>query len=143
MASTVFNSFAHFVIVMRVYRLWDRRKEIKWILIVAFTTAMSVAAAFAVLSLRQLDRTVTFTPALDMCTISTKPESLKFCLAALTAFDLFIIVMTIFNALDRPHRHQADVMTALQNDGARMFVCLFRAPNVLKIATVLLTYPSI
>lgn len=39
-----------------------------------------------------------------------------------TGLDLFIIVMIIFNALERPHKKQAEVITALQHDGAKMFV---------------------
>ncbi|KAF8198356.1 hypothetical protein K438DRAFT_1584226, partial [Mycena galopus ATCC 62051] len=37
-------------------------------------------------------------------------------------FGLFVIVMTIFNALDRPHQKQADVVIALVHDGARLFL---------------------
>jgi hypothetical protein len=75
-----------------------------------------------------------------MCTIGQKPWALAYMLGALvcevvvlssiteltnsqqTMFDLFIIVVTVVNALDRPHQKQADVITALQRDGALMFV---------------------
>jgi hypothetical protein len=55
-----------------------------------------------------------------------------------TSFDLFIIIMAIFNALDRPYQRQADVMTSLQNDGARMFVVRrkWRIAFKIDIATV-------
>ncbi|KAJ7278871.1 hypothetical protein C8J57DRAFT_1712828 [Mycena rebaudengoi] len=123
--SLVFITVSHFVIIGRVYTLWDRRRRIKWILITAFGVAVSVSVAFSTLAAYQVQQFVDYNPFINMCTFAQKPGALKYSLASLTVFDLFIIVMSLFYALEKPHQRQADVMISLQHDGALLFVCLF------------------
>ncbi|KAJ6613136.1 hypothetical protein B0H10DRAFT_2049644 [Mycena sp. CBHHK59/15] len=125
-ASTVFVAISHFIIMARVYTLWDRRLRIKWILMGSFSVAISISMTFSILAAHQVQPFLEYNPLIHMCTFEKKPGALSFMLGALTVFDLFIIVMTVFNALDRPYQKQADVMTSLQHDGARMFVVLLR-----------------
>ncbi|KAJ7101374.1 hypothetical protein B0H15DRAFT_815862 [Mycena belliarum] len=120
-ASTVFVAVSHFIIMARLYTLWDRRPRIKWILMAAFSVAISISMTFSILSAHQVQPFLKYNLILHMCTFAKKPWALPFMLGALTSFDLFIIVATVINALDRPHQKQADVMTALQRDGALMF----------------------
>ncbi|KAJ7508591.1 hypothetical protein B0H11DRAFT_2217873 [Mycena galericulata] len=115
------------IVMSRVYVLWDRRRSIKWILMGAFGVAISITMIFAILAAHQVQAELEYDPDIHMCVFSKKPPGLPVMLGALhghieTGLDLFIILMTIFNALDRPHEKQADVVTALQHDGARMFV---------------------
>ncbi|KAJ7489651.1 hypothetical protein B0H11DRAFT_2191778, partial [Mycena galericulata] len=124
-ASTVFVAISHFIIMARVYTLWDRRILIKWILIVSFSVAISISMAFSILAVHQVQPFLEYTIFLHMCSFTQKPWALSFMLGALTVFDFFIIILTIFNALDRPHQKQAEVMTALQVDGALMFTGIF------------------
>ncbi|KAJ7131557.1 hypothetical protein C8R43DRAFT_1133773 [Mycena crocata] len=131
-ASTVFVALSHFIIMARVYTLWDRRKMIKWILMGSFGVAISISMAFSILSAHEVQPFLEYNPVIHMCTFAKKPWSLPFMLGALTVFDLFIIALTVWNALDRPHQKQADVMTALQRDGAMMFVGLFRKSHCSK-----------
>jgi len=127
MASSVFIGISHFLIIMRVYTLWDRRQIIKRILTVAFGIEICMALAFSALAARQTvhETLYEYNAFIVMCAFSKKPWALKFTLGVITLFDFFIIIMTVLNALDRPHRKQADVVTSLQHDGARMFSCLF------------------
>ncbi|KAJ7751540.1 hypothetical protein DFH07DRAFT_826348 [Mycena maculata] len=124
-ASTVFVAVSHFLIISRLYTLWDRRKIIKWILLGSFGVTISIAMAFCILAAHQVQPFLVYNPLLHMCTFTQKPWALPYMLGALTLFDGFIILMTIVNALDRPHHTQADVVTALVRDGALMFVGLF------------------
>ncbi|KAJ7453617.1 hypothetical protein B0H11DRAFT_270875 [Mycena galericulata] len=105
-----------FIIVVRIYTLWDRRQQIKWILGIAFGVAISISFSFSVLSAQQIQSFVEYNTGIHMSFFQQQPQ---------TGFDLFIIIMTVINALDRPYQKQAEVMTSLQHDGARMFVCLF------------------
>ncbi|KAF7300454.1 hypothetical protein HMN09_00929200 [Mycena chlorophos] len=91
----------------------------------AFGIAISISMAFAILAAHQVQPFLQFNPIIHMCSFSEKPWALPFMLGALTIFDLFIIVVTIVNGFHRPHQKQADVMTALQRDGALMFAGLF------------------
>ncbi|KAJ7859260.1 hypothetical protein B0H13DRAFT_2356147 [Mycena leptocephala] len=103
-----------------LYSLWDRRRVIKWILGVASGTALSISLAFIVVVASEIQ-----VSAGAMCALLKKPWALPFALGALTSLDLFVITMTVLNALDRPYKRQADVMITLQRDGAVMFVFLF------------------
>ncbi|KAJ7917188.1 hypothetical protein B0H13DRAFT_2657922, partial [Mycena leptocephala] len=120
--STIFVAVSHFIIIARVYTLWDRRPVIKWILSGSFGVAITVSMAFCILAAHQVQPFLTYNEFIHMCTFSQKPRALPFMLGTLTVFDLFIIVMTIINAFHKPYQNQAEVMTSLQRDGARMFV---------------------
>ncbi|KAJ7833678.1 hypothetical protein B0H13DRAFT_2370312 [Mycena leptocephala] len=124
MGSSVFIGISHFLIIMRVYTLWDRRQMIKRILTAAFCLEICLALVFSALAASQTNLLWEYIPL-----------ALKFMLGAITLFDFFIIIMTVLNALDRPHTTQADVITSLQRDGARMFVCLF----VLRLTSFLIS----
>ncbi|KAF7335626.1 hypothetical protein MVEN_02217500 [Mycena venus] len=124
-ASSVLVATFHFIIIVRVYVLWDRRRRIKWILFVTFGIEISVATIFIVLSGKEIQPFIVYDPGTHMCEFSRKPWALPYAVGTQMVFDLFLIVMTICNALDRPHTKQADVVTSLIHDGARMFLCTF------------------
>nr|GAT44499.1 predicted protein [Mycena chlorophos] len=125
-SSTIFVTISHFAIISRVYRLWDRRKEIKWILFGSFAIAMILLTTFVALAASQVKPLLFYNHFIIYgCSFSKKPHALPFMVGTLTIFDLFIIIMTILNAYNRPYQKQAEVVTALQRDGALMFVALF------------------
>ncbi|KAK7059983.1 hypothetical protein R3P38DRAFT_2838845 [Favolaschia claudopus] len=138
--NSLFIAVSYFLIMWRVYTLWDRRPFIKWILLGVFFVSMIIAVVFGILCAIQMQASVSSNPVIRMCTLTQKPWGLKYTLAALTGFDLFIIVMSIINALDKPHKRQADVMTSLQHDGARMFVRRLMAsfPVVLRLISLII-----
>ncbi|KAF7300449.1 hypothetical protein HMN09_00928600 [Mycena chlorophos] len=118
---------AYIAIISRVYRLWDRRKEIKWILFGSFGVAMIILTTFVALAASQVKPLLFYNNfVIYGCSFTKKPHALPFMVGTLTIFDLFIIIMTILNAYNRPYQKQAEVVTALQRDGALMFVALFR-----------------
>ncbi|KAF7340798.1 hypothetical protein MSAN_02108900 [Mycena sanguinolenta] len=114
-----------YIMVARVYVLWDRRRMIKWIVFVAFAIQAAFTTIFAILTAQKLQAVSGYDSRIHMCGISATPWTLPVTMATLVAFGLFIILMTIFNALDRPHQKQADVVTALVHDGARLFLVIF------------------
>ncbi|KAJ7050310.1 hypothetical protein C8F01DRAFT_1345541 [Mycena amicta] len=111
--------------ISRLYTLWDRRQAIKWILAGAFTMAIMPAMAFAILAALQAQTSFQFNTVVQMCLFSSKGWALQFMLGSLSLLDLFVIAMTIVNGFHRPYQRQADVMVALQRDGAFMFIGLF------------------
>jgi len=120
MAATVCTSTGHFVVMARLHNLWDRRPTIKWILGGATVIALSVSLAFIV----QVASDIEISSG-AFCALIKKPWALPYALGALTCLDLFVIMMSVLNALDRPYKRQADVMKELQRDGALMFFFLF------------------
>ncbi|KAJ7917184.1 hypothetical protein B0H13DRAFT_1995586 [Mycena leptocephala] len=113
-ASTVFVAVSHFIIMARLYTLWDRRQEIKWVLMGSFGVTISISMSFSILAAHQVQPFLEYSLIIHMCTFAQKPWALPFMLGTLTLFDLFIILMTVVNAFHRPYQKQADVVTALQ-----------------------------
>ncbi|KAJ6537226.1 hypothetical protein DFH09DRAFT_1178281 [Mycena vulgaris] len=108
-----------FIMVVRIYTIWDRRKQIRWIVTAAFAIQTSLTTAFAILAAYQTQPLIV--AGFNMCGMTGKAWGLPVTLGTLTIFQLFMIIMTFFNALDRPHQKQADVVTSLIHDGAWMF----------------------
>ncbi|KAJ6529985.1 hypothetical protein DFH09DRAFT_934374, partial [Mycena vulgaris] len=119
-ASSAMVATFHFIIISRIYALWDRRARIKWILFITFGIEISIATVFTVLAAQEVQPFIVYDPITHMCEFSKKPWALPFTIGTQTVFDLFLIIMTICNALDRPHQKQADVVTSLIHDGARI-----------------------
>ncbi|KAJ6515865.1 hypothetical protein C8R45DRAFT_1206033 [Mycena sanguinolenta] len=124
-----------FTLVTRVYTLWERRPKIKWIVMVAFAVQTALTTVFSILAAQQMQLHVTYALPIHMCSISQKPWALVAMTGTLAAFGLFIICMTIVNALDRPYTKQADVVTSLRRDGGMMFFLIF----LLTVANFLMT----
>ncbi|KAF7360507.1 hypothetical protein MVEN_00781500 [Mycena venus] len=118
--ATIFTAISHCIVTARVYTLWDRRPLIKWILMSSFAVGISLSFVFALLTADQAQLESN-----GMCAFVNKPWALPYSLGALTGLDFFIIIMTLFNALDRPRQKQAEIITNLQKDGAKFFVGLF------------------
>ncbi|KAJ6587201.1 hypothetical protein DFH09DRAFT_1430758 [Mycena vulgaris] len=131
LTTAIFTTLSNFILAMRVYVLWDRRRGIKWLLMCSFGAALSVSLVFSVFSAQEIQASFEYTPFLQMCTVTTKPPSLPIVLGVWVVFDLFIVILTIYNAFEKPHQIQADVMTTLQHDGLKMFVCLLGKPHLL------------
>nr|GAT59457.1 predicted protein [Mycena chlorophos] len=114
-----------FTLVARVYTLWDKRQVIKWIVLTAFMVQTGATTVFSILASYQLQPFTSYSPVIHMCIISHKPWALPATTGSLAAFGLFIILMTLWNALDKPYRKQSEVVDTLVRDGARMFVLIF------------------
>ncbi|KAJ7045828.1 hypothetical protein C8F04DRAFT_1249202 [Mycena alexandri] len=61
---------------------------------------------------------------IHMCGVTQKPWALPVVLGVWVSFDFLVIILAVCNALEMPHHTDAEVMASLQQDGARMFVCL-------------------
>jgi len=114
-----------YTIMTTVYILWDRRKKIKWIVMVAFAIETAITTVFSILAARQMQPHVIYLELTHMCAITQKPWALPIMTGTLAGFGLFIILMTVFNALDRPYQKQADVVNSLLRDGAWQFALIF------------------
>ncbi|KAF7301705.1 hypothetical protein MIND_00736000 [Mycena indigotica] len=86
----------------------------------AFFIQTTASTVLAILASYQLQPYTSYLSLVHMCVISHKPWSLPATTGSLAAFGLFIILMTLWNALDKPYRKQADVVESLIQDGARI-----------------------
>ncbi|KAJ7149196.1 hypothetical protein C8R43DRAFT_1128565 [Mycena crocata] len=125
MASVVFGAISHFVIILRIYALWDRRKKVAQILITVFVVCISTTTILGIFCAIQLQSRVFYVESLRTCAFGTKPVVLSVMLGVLSCFDLFIVVVTVCNALERPHLTNIEVVSALQIDGLKYFAAIF------------------
>ncbi|KAF9002076.1 hypothetical protein BDQ17DRAFT_1306539 [Cyathus striatus] len=121
---TVALEISQFVLLLRVHYLTDQRRVILYYLIAGFTIAVSISQTFAVLTMLDLRKNVAAISiaGLNSCAAFKKPPFFSGILAPMFAFDIFIILLTIYNALERPHRSNAELITSLYKDGARFFI---------------------
>ncbi|KAJ7629891.1 hypothetical protein B0H17DRAFT_1218008 [Mycena rosella] len=122
LTTSIFTSLSNLILAMRVYTLWDRRRTIKWLLMCAFGVAFPASVVFSVLSAQEIQSSIAYSSFLRMCVIKEKPSALPVVLGIWVVFDFFIVILTIYNALEQPHQTQTDVMITLQHDGAKMLL---------------------
>ncbi|KAJ3824756.1 hypothetical protein F5880DRAFT_1611714 [Lentinula raphanica] len=125
LTSTLFTAITHFFITLRLYHSWDKRKRMAVILVAAFVAFISAAAALAIMSAFQVQSVIYYVPFLKVCRIPDIPGTFPYMMGTLLGFDLFIILLALFNAFERPHKTHADVLDALHRDGARLFLAVF------------------
>ncbi|CAL1697812.1 unnamed protein product [Somion occarium] len=103
--AVVSMAFSNFVMVIQIY------------------TATVICAA---LTLQEVHATIVHLPIAGMntCGLSKKPPFLIGVWAGMTAFDVFILLLTLGNSLDRPHRQHIGVLSTLYRDGAIFFTAL-------------------
>ncbi|KAE9408480.1 hypothetical protein BT96DRAFT_932692 [Gymnopus androsaceus JB14] len=57
-----------------------------------------------------------------ICAILDLPSTFPYVFGALLGFDVFLIVLAVFNAFERPHRTNTDILDSLHSDGAKLFL---------------------
>ncbi|KAF8990285.1 hypothetical protein BDQ17DRAFT_1372111 [Cyathus striatus] len=114
---------SHFALVLRLYALTDQRRAILYCLIAGFCVAMFISYIFAVLTTIALKHQPIFVQdGFNSCIITTNPKDIIGVIAPMCAFDIFIILVTVYNALDRPYRSNAELFISLYKDGAKYFL---------------------
>ncbi|THU86603.1 hypothetical protein K435DRAFT_804988 [Dendrothele bispora CBS 962.96] len=68
--------------------------------------------------------TIFVPPPINMCGFLVLPKTLPYTYMSLLIFDVFLISVTIYNALEIPYRRRTDVIIKLRRDGIRFFVIL-------------------
>jgi len=123
--ASVFVTVSHFAVIYRIYYLWDRRRIIGYILTISFFLVISTVCILAVLSVLQVQPHAIYFAPLRSCNPGIKPTTFPAMLGIISLYDLFLIVLTIFNSLHVPRRHNVEIIRSLRNDSAMAFVLLF------------------
>jgi len=124
-SSIVLMAMANLTITLRLQTLWDHRKHISIILVGGFLVTYSATVTFAGFVVRDLYHSVSYEPFIARtCIISSKPKFLPAVWAGMVAFDIFVFGLLLLNALNRPYRQNADVVSELHKDGLKFFLAL-------------------
>ncbi|KAI0261358.1 hypothetical protein BC834DRAFT_475080 [Gloeopeniophorella convolvens] len=106
------------VLLIRLYSLWDYRRRVLYILRIAFVLCWvltTIAVAFTMppsVHTMKFDNTI-----LHMCTISSIPRYRSIEWAPEIALELFVVLMTVLNAADRPRNIHVKIISDLIRDG--------------------------
>ncbi|KAF9019717.1 hypothetical protein BDP27DRAFT_1354894, partial [Rhodocollybia butyracea] len=131
LTATVFIGTTQFFILFRVYHSWDKRKHLVIILLAGFTAFITASTTLAIITVADAQDHVQYNPALRTCIIFELPSILPYMLGSLLGFHLFLILLALYNAFERPHRTHADIIDSLHSDGARLFIVLLRLLTVI------------
>jgi hypothetical protein len=136
---------ANYIMLIRVYALWDHRKWMLQTLYVGYSISVCSTIAFVATSIVQLAPHVIHDSYLfHMCLITTRTPYWIGIWLSQALFDVFLFVLTIFNAASRPRRANVKIITDLRRDGCVFYLGLFvgRFLNVaLSIPTSKQYYP--
>jgi len=124
LAASVFIGITQFFIIFRVYHSWDKRKQITVILLVGFTAFITATTTLVIITVIKLQPVISFIPELGICAILDLPSTFPYVFGALLGFDVFLILLAVFNAFERPHRTNTDILDSLHSDGAKLFLIL-------------------
>ncbi|KAK0491617.1 hypothetical protein IW261DRAFT_1438635 [Armillaria novae-zelandiae] len=123
-SSTVVASISQFFIMMRVYRLWDHKPIVRRILPVLFVACLIGTFVSAVLaSLAFLRTRIEVTaPNILVCATTEVPKTIPSAIGILLLFNLLVILVSIYNALENPRRYEGEIFNSLRRDGSRVYL---------------------
>ncbi|KAJ7149972.1 hypothetical protein C8R46DRAFT_1125363 [Mycena filopes] len=134
----VVAAIIHFIIIIRVYTLWDRRVSVARTLTSAFAVCISTSAILGIFAVIHIKPEVKYLELLHTCEFGSKPRLLPPALGVLAFFDFFLLVLIVLNAMDRPRLTQFEIVSGLQKDGLGFFLLSNRS-SVLRLASFIVS----
>ncbi|KAI0314357.1 hypothetical protein OF83DRAFT_1174823 [Amylostereum chailletii] len=121
------NMYATYELFSRLYAVWDDQKWILRTLKVAHAVSCAASSIFSLYFLRTLPGSVTpYVELIDRaCVMHELPWAQHCVWACEMAFDLFLIIMTLVNAADRPLRVSVSVVQSLLERGSFVYFVMF------------------
>jgi len=117
---------ANYIMLIRVYTLWDHRKWMLRTLHVGYFISVCASIAFVTTSISQILPHVVYDPYIfRMCLIVGRSPYWIGIWLSQALFDVFLFVLTLFNAASRPRRANVKIITDLRRDGCVFYLGLF------------------
>jgi hypothetical protein len=117
---------ANYIMLIRVYTLWDHRKWTLKILHVGYFVSVCATIAFVTASIVQLTPHIVSDPYIfRMCLIAGRSRYWIGIWLSQALFDVFLFILTLFNAASRPRRANVKIITDLRRDGCLFYLGLF------------------
>jgi len=135
-ASVVTMALENFTITSRIQAIWDHRRHITYILTGGFVITHAIVVIFAGYVIKDLHAQSFYEPFVaQTCIISTRPTKLLGVWAGMVAYDVFVCMLVLLNALNQPYRQNTEILTSLQKDGIKFYVAL----TVVRVINLLLS----
>lgn len=117
---------ANYIMLIRVYTLWDHRKWMLQTLYVGYSLSVCATIAFVVATCVELMPRMIYDPVIfHMCLIVGRTPYWIGIWLSQALFDVFLFVLTLFNAASRPRRANVKIITDLRRDGCVFYLGLF------------------
>ncbi|KAJ4491704.1 hypothetical protein C8R41DRAFT_766208 [Lentinula lateritia] len=116
------TSMTQLYMILRVYSTWDKRRSTTVILVTMFVIFIAALTPNAILALIDVQSVVHYIPKFSACAVLGIPKYISAVMGVMLLFDLCLISLAVFNALERPYKTHGDVLDSLHNDGAKLFL---------------------
>ncbi|KAF7761537.1 hypothetical protein Agabi119p4_9529 [Agaricus bisporus var. burnettii] len=119
-----FIAFTQVLVGHRIHTLWEHRKSIKRIIFGVFIIVTLGTGVLAVLASVEMQSNTMYIDFARSCFFMKKSNFVTMSISLMVAFDLFLVIMAIGNALDRPRMKNGEVLARLNRDGGLSFLGL-------------------
>ncbi|KAH9919142.1 uncharacterized protein B0H18DRAFT_1122702 [Fomitopsis serialis] len=106
-----------FVLVLRIYGLWDNRRIITIALVGGFVVFYGITVAFAVVSTIQTSATAQYNEVYHACGVPHRPLYLIGAYAGTLAYYIYVMILLVINSLNRPRKRDFEIIKNLYRDG--------------------------
>ncbi|EJD03306.1 uncharacterized protein FOMMEDRAFT_43934, partial [Fomitiporia mediterranea MF3/22] len=109
------------LVILRVVTLWDRDKYIALLLAIGFCASFTSTAVFTTIVLTNAYSGFVYVPFAHTCVSSIKPSALPGVWASPLIFEVMVLTLVIYNALNRPRGSTTPLHRVLLRDGILFF----------------------
>jgi len=124
---------ANILILLQVVWLWDKNRTVRNLLAGGFILSFSATSVFMFVALHKLFDGIRYSSLVHMCSSTTQTRALIVVWASPMLFEALVLVLTLWNSVDRPRHEQTTLTRVLLNDGIAFFfiLSLLRAMNLI------------
>ncbi|EJD03305.1 uncharacterized protein FOMMEDRAFT_156690 [Fomitiporia mediterranea MF3/22] len=112
------------LVILRVITLWDRDKYIAWLMAIGFCASFTSTAVFAIIVLVNAYSGFMYVPFAHTCVSTIKSPALPGVWASPLIFEVMVLTLVIYNALNRPRGSTTPLHRVLLRDGILFFASL-------------------
>ncbi|KAI0733910.1 hypothetical protein C8Q72DRAFT_501193 [Fomitopsis betulina] len=124
-------------LLLRVYALWDNRKKVKHALLFGFAVCYGFSLASAIVTMAQLAGGIRCNVDLRTCVLPEKAKYIAGVWGGMAAYDLYVLILAVLNAFNRPRRRDTEILDRLRRDGILTFLLLFASHLVKLLPSIL------
>ncbi|KAJ7643776.1 hypothetical protein FB45DRAFT_896035 [Roridomyces roridus] len=133
-SAIVVGAISQAIVVLRIYHLWDDRTRVANALIYTFIAC--ITSTIIIGCMVELQLQPKFSAALRTCVITVKPKILPVLFGVQSFFDILVISIAVYNALENPRRNHLELISSLQKDGLTFLLVLFALRAAYLISSV-------
>ncbi|KAK0471457.1 hypothetical protein IW261DRAFT_894399 [Armillaria novae-zelandiae] len=137
MSTTLFAGILQFLVTLRAYRLWDYKQTMRRLLLAVFAACMAGSVVLSVRMVVALTKeSVLLSPEVILCAVPYVPKETPFLMGLLLLFNIFVISVSFYNALEEPRRREREVLISLRRHSAKVYFIVSFLWVVLLISSI-------